>query len=139
METWNYRDERVLEMKMEDVTAAAEERFAEIVAFLGLESGRESGGSNPFATALNVLYARSGGRFPFRVRQSGVSRGALDKVVHKNRFGARSGGRKKGQEDAESHYRKGVPGDWKNHFTDKHVNTFMERHGGLLRKLEYEE
>ena len=60
-------------------------------------------------------------------------------IVHRNRFEAKSLGRVPGVVDKNSHYRKGVAGDWRNHFTDKIKREFRERHGDLLIKLQYEE
>ena len=49
-----------------------------------------------------------------------------------------AGGRKKGEENIKSHYRKGVHGDWKNHLNDDHVAFFKEHYNELLIKLGYE-
>jgi hypothetical protein len=46
--------------------------------------------------------------------------------------------RKPGEENRSHHARKGVPGDWKNHFTDAHKRLFKERFGDLLVRLGYE-
>lgn len=47
-------------------------------------------------------------------------------------------GRKRGQEDQNAHYRKGVQGDWKNYFNDKIQNRFMEASDDLLAAWRYE-
>ena len=45
----------------------------------------------------------------------------------------------KGHSPAQSHtFRKGIPGDWRNHFSKKHVNLFKEVAGQLLIDLGYE-
>ena len=62
----------------------------------------------------------------------------LKKVLHHLRFKRLAKGRKQGQEDSHSHYRKGVAGDWKNHFTADHKAYFKEQYSGLLVKLGYE-
>ena len=49
-----------------------------------------------------------------------------------------SGGRSKGEEDSSSFYRKGVAGDWKNHFTQEDRRVFKEEAGELLIRLGYE-
>jgi Sulfotransferase domain len=59
-------------------------------------------------------------------------------VVLANRFEVRAG-RKRGQEDVASHERKGVAGDWRNHFTDKIARAFKDRFGELLVKTGYEQ
>lgn len=49
-----------------------------------------------------------------------------------------SGGRKPGEEDPYHHYRKGVPGDWRNHFDARHIAEFQRLYGPLLVNLGYE-
>jgi hypothetical protein len=48
------------------------------------------------------------------------------------------GGRKIGEEDEKSHYRKGIAGDWRNHLTDDHVKLFRKCHGDLVERLGYD-
>ena len=52
------------------------------------------------------------------------------------RFEANTKGRRAGVEDTASHYRKGVAGDWENHFDDEVTATFREVTGDLLEALE---
>lgn len=47
-------------------------------------------------------------------------------------------GRKLGDEDVNSHGRRGLPGDWKNRFTAKLRERFAERYGDVLIKTGYE-
>lgn len=44
-------------------------------------------------------------------------------------------GSPKGLEEVRNHYRKGVSGDWKNHFTDVQKHIFKENWGELLVQL----
>lgn len=61
----------------------------------------------------------------------------LQTLLDENSFST-STGRQPGDEDVKSHRRKGVAGDWKNHF-DQHVERkFYETTGDLVKKLEYE-
>lgn len=46
-------------------------------------------------------------------------------------------GRSKGSEDISSHYRKGVSGDWKNHFNSDVESHFFESTGNLLQDTGY--
>lgn len=57
--------------------------------------------------------------------------------VKKFSFESQSG-RKRGQEDAASFLRKGVAGDWKNHFTREAAKVFDHFHGRTLVQLGYE-
>ncbi len=59
-------------------------------------------------------------------------------VVRANRFESRTGGHRRGHEDVNSHERKGVAGDWQNHFTDKVACAFRSRYGSLLVATGYE-
>ncbi len=47
-------------------------------------------------------------------------------------------GRKQGQEDKNSFYRKGVRGDWRNHLTESDQALFKSLAGDLLIRLGYE-
>ena len=60
------------------------------------------------------------------------------RCVEKASFEKLSRGRKRGQEDPTSFFRKGVAGDWKNVFTEKDRQIFKEEAGNLLVKLDYE-
>jgi hypothetical protein len=60
------------------------------------------------------------------------------RCVRKASFEKLSKGRKRGEEDPTSFFRKGVAGDWKNVFTEKDKQIFKEEAGTLLVKLGYE-
>lgn len=66
-----------------------------------------------------------------------ISNEKLKDIVLGNQFDAVSG-RQPGQEDVSSHYRKGIIGDWKNHFTDKVKSEFKLRYGQVLIDTGYE-
>lgn len=59
------------------------------------------------------------------------------RIIDSNDFTAKAG-RPPGTEDVKSHYRKGVAGDWIEHFTDDHIAYFKQRYNDLLLKLGYE-
>jgi lipopolysaccharide transport system ATP-binding protein len=67
-----------------------------------------------------------------------VTRERFKAVVLANRFESVSGGRKPGEEDISSHHRKGVVGDWRNHFSPQLKEAFKARFGGLLVATGYE-
>ena len=52
-------------------------------------------------------------------------------------FEALSGGRAKGDENRESFFRKGVAGDWHNHFTNETNRLFAEKAGQWLARYGY--
>ena len=47
-------------------------------------------------------------------------------------------GRRKGQSDASSHFRKGIKGDWRNHFNPEHIRRTKELVGETLIEWGYE-
>jgi lipopolysaccharide transport system ATP-binding protein len=67
-----------------------------------------------------------------------VARAKLRTVVEQCRFEHLSGGRKPGEEDVTSHQRKGIIGDWRNHFTPRIKRAFKDRFGQLLIDAGYE-
>jgi lipopolysaccharide transport system ATP-binding protein len=66
-----------------------------------------------------------------------IPRQRLREIIMNNSFLNRTG-RKPGDEDTFSHYRKGMSGDWKNYFTDRIKARFKERFGQNLIELGYE-
>jgi hypothetical protein len=61
----------------------------------------------------------------------------LDELLDDYSF-ERLSGRKVGQEDRRSHYRKGVAGDWRNHFDETVRQKFAEVTGDLVGRMGYE-
>jgi hypothetical protein len=47
--------------------------------------------------------------------------------------------RRPGQEDAKSHFRKGIVGDWRNYLKPEHIQRFKELCGQQLIELGYEQ
>jgi lipopolysaccharide transport system ATP-binding protein len=66
-----------------------------------------------------------------------VTPARLREVVRANSFQARSG-REPGAEDIHSHERKGIAGDWRNHFTPRVKAAFKARFAKLLIATGYE-
>jgi len=67
-----------------------------------------------------------------------VSPEDLRKAILDNRFESLTRGRKRGAEEILAHERKGVAGDWRNHFTERIKAAFKARHGGVLVAAGYE-
>ena len=67
-----------------------------------------------------------------------ISETAVREAVGRYSFSRFTGGRNPGAEDTTHHFRKGVPGDWRNHFTLAHVAYFKMLYNPLLLKLGYE-
>jgi hypothetical protein len=126
---WNYRHPCVLETRFETLTRQPAEEFERILAFLGIElvKGGMIGG---LARVARRLCLGSGAHF--------LSRSRFSQILETHAFDRLAGGRTQGNEDVQHHYRKGVAGDWRNHFTPKITAAFKERWSELLVRLGYE-
>jgi Sulfotransferase family len=67
-----------------------------------------------------------------------ASAAVVRRCVSAASFEKLSKGRKRGEEDPTSFFRKGVAGDWRNVFTEEDKQTFKEEAGDLLIELGYE-
>jgi len=150
MRTWDYDQPNVLEMKMEDVTSRPVEAFLNIAEFLDLlDPSIESGFSlaRHRVIALSNRWNRRGRRFmPGHIPMFPCPRVPLRRLAPRvveeiaaDRTFEKLTGRKKGQENRNTHLRKGVPGDWKNHFTPEHIRLFKEQYNDLVVSLGYED
>lgn len=74
------------------------------------------------------------------LKQAGmqISSEKLDEIVISARFANVTGGRQLGQENINAHERKGIAGDWKNHFSSKIKEEFKQKFGDLLIESGYE-
>jgi lipopolysaccharide transport system ATP-binding protein len=68
-----------------------------------------------------------------------ITRSQVEAAVVANRFEHLSGGRLRGDERADHHYRKGVAGDLQVRFTERVKDAFKQRYGELLIKSGYEQ
>lgn len=71
--------------------------------------------------------------------------GLLETIVRRNRFSRLATGRRfwkpaaeAGASNTQSHFRKGIAGDWRNHFKPEHVERFKVLVGDKLIELGYE-
>ncbi|MGE0493102.1 MAG: sulfotransferase domain-containing protein [Vulcanimicrobiota bacterium] len=62
----------------------------------------------------------------------------LEQALDRYGFEAQSQGRPRGQVDVHHHYRRGVAGDWRDHFNSQIKGEFKRRFGDLLLELGYE-
>jgi len=69
--------------------------------------------------------------------QADATNSVIKTCLHSARFEAMSRGRKRGEEDVNSFFRKGIVGDWKNVFTERNKSQFDKIAGNLLKKLGY--
>ena len=151
MYRWDYQQEHVLELKMEELTANPTSGFLQVARFLHiLDDQKRTGIEDRLYTLrlkLNRLHYK-GRRFvpgdwplfpvPRRRVEGGLPEPALLRILREKSFSKLASGRRRGQEDVKSHYRKGQPGDWKNHFNEDHIRCFKDNYNDLLIKLGYE-
>ena len=150
MAKWDYDQDQVLEMKMEELTANPEKAFLEIVRFLDMLEGEEPTGAHRLmhAALMKTNRLNQKGRrfmpaglpmFPVpRHRMHRIPASNVRALVEKKSFSKLAGGRRRGQENVKSHYRKGTPGDWENHLNEEHRQRFKDEFGDLLIRLGYE-
>ena len=62
----------------------------------------------------------------------------VEQCCHAGSFEKLSCGRIRGHEDRNAFFRKGIIGDWKNHFDQACLDSFMQYGGDLMRELGYE-
>jgi Sulfotransferase domain len=67
-----------------------------------------------------------------------IPRTLCEELVAEHSFEARSGGRPRGETNEQSHYRRGVAGDWNNYFDRALGELFESAHPGGLVHLGYE-
>jgi hypothetical protein len=139
---WNYDRPNVLEVKMETLTQRPYTGFLDIFEFLDLMSWEGAYLMHDkirhfLRVALNRFSQRHPLFAPLRSKVDVTGEMLLGRI-YDLRFEKKTGGRKAGETDVESHYRKGVAGDWINHFTEKHVAYFNDRFGDVLLRTGYE-
>lgn len=95
--------------------------------------------SNYYVTSYETILNRQETEFAKIVQFLGwrVAEEEIAKITSDLSFYKRSG-RKQGDGNPASHYRKGVSGDWKNHFDQKTGKFFEVLYPNLLIKLGYE-
>ncbi|WP_243663200.1 sulfotransferase domain-containing protein [Rhodothermus marinus] len=137
---WPYGHPDILELKMEELIARPYDGFLQIFEFLGLMDWE---GDYPARRRVANFVRRMLNRLSFRHpllrrlrRPIPITGEMLLGRVWDHRF-EKKARRRRGEEDPRSHYRKGQPGDWRNHFTEEHVAAFKEKFPGLVEKLGY--
>jgi hypothetical protein len=142
MYTWPYDNPDVLEIKFENLIKDPEAVWIDILSHIGMKIGDDS-----LLSKIILLHNR--------IINSISKRTSLDlkrKMYVKNNLSQKQiqttldnynfeklAGNPKGIENIQNHYRKGVPGDWVNYFTDEHKEIFKKQWGELLIHLGYEQ
>jgi hypothetical protein len=142
LESWDYRQPQVLEVKFESLADSSYDVVLRAFQHLGLVD--ESDYSIPqrmkglFLDVVDGIAGKAGSAVTRPFRSSRITGAELLAIAWKFRFQSLAGGRKQGVEDVTSHFRKGRPGDWVNHFTADHKSLFKELYPDLLTTLGYE-
>lgn len=142
MQTWDYQQPNVLELRMEEVTQNPYKHLVQILSFLDLVDTSGSSVKKRFQyclySGLRRLEVRSNGNLLLPIAPSRLPVERLLGIVWENDFAKKARKRNPGEENVRSHYRKGIAGDWKNHFEAVHLDYFHRHYNALLLKLEYE-
>jgi len=140
MRDWDYHQPNVLEIKMEELMANPCETMLAALRHLTLV---DDDTADPklfylMASAMNRLSQRNKGLMTLWASPDKIPAGVLQKYIQENSFSKMAEGRKPGEENVKSHYRKGIAGDWMNHLTANNRRQFGYKYGDLLLKLKYE-
>jgi hypothetical protein len=140
MYNWNYQLDNVMEIKMEELTLEPYNKFMEIFQYLEILN-KDTKIKSQFSYIFSMAVKKLQKRFLKSEFFNASLKLPLDKalaIVYDHDFQKKTKGRKQGEEDIKSHYRKGVAGDWQNHFNQQHIDFFKARYNNLLLKLGYE-
>jgi hypothetical protein len=135
MMSWPDEVPNVLRLRYEDLIANEYKHFVTAFRHLELLDERHFDLKARAANMLHRFVARASGRSLGR-RDVPVER--LLGIVWEHDFEKNSGGRRTGEEDVRSHFRKGQAREWVHRFTPEHRQRFHERYAPLLRKYGYE-
>ena len=140
--TWDYDQPDMLEIKFEEMTTSNYELIIRVFEhYQLLDTSRYRTRHRIKELGFDVVDGISGSvgrKLTRRLRPATVSGAELLGMAWRFRFQSLAGGRKEGDEDVKSHFRKGAPGDWINHFTADHKALFKRLYPDLVVKLGYE-
>jgi len=142
LRSWSYDRPNILEIRFEEIALTSYEIVLRAFRHFNLIDESDYRWTHRVRELFFDMFDRIPGsdksRLLRRVRPAKLSGAELLSIAWRFRFRSLAGGRKQGDEDVTSHYRKGRPGDWVNHFTDHHKILFKELYPDLLVRLGYE-
>jgi len=144
---WRYDDPRILEWRMEQMVTDPESHYRQLLDFWGYAVRSDPGRGERLLALLRPLVNRGVATIERRCATgpvcywpgAAVSPARLTAALHKHSFRRKAGGRQPGMPGAGHHYRLGIGGSWRRHFTPRVRRRFRERHGDLLQQLGYAE
>ncbi|MDA3874063.1 MAG: hypothetical protein PF795_08885 [Kiritimatiellae bacterium] len=126
---------------MEDLIQNSYETVLDIFSFLDLLIDRPLRPATSFILNTNHFKNRCLAKVGLYGLCSGKGKITAERllgILYRHSYKFLAAGRSHGQEDASSHYRKGISGDWANHFTKQHGILFLKEYGDILIQLGYE-
>jgi len=140
LDGWDYNQSNVLELKYEEFLVNPYQAMLDAFDFVNLVDWDEPSKAQWLESFLVLYNHKVHNKLPFWPlfpRREQIPHYLLLYKCHETRFSKLTGGRREGEEDTKSHYRKGVAGDWMGHFTPEIEAAFKERFPGLIEKLGY--
>jgi hypothetical protein len=140
MKGWEACDNKnITEIHMEDIIQDEYKAMLRVFDNMGLIDNRNYTFKLQLSFFINTLLRKAQKLFgiPMPRLISKIPAERLLGAVWENDFKRITKGRKQGEEDRNSHYRKGVAGDWKNYFTNEHKKLMKERYQDVLEQYAY--
>ena len=137
MFSWDYQAPNIIQIRMENLVSKPFEYFSNIYKYMGLMVASPV----DYLELLGYKIVRRTHRVANRsinLTNRKLSSTNLRSFLDEMDFKKASGGREIGQENKHNHYRRGLPGDWKNHFKMIHIQYFVDHYNPVLFKLGYE-
>ncbi len=138
MANWNYNDKNIYEIKFEELIQDPLTHLKKIYSFLGFIHTDNNGPSSLIYSTNRILFRMEVLYKSFKIKYPILSSSRVEWINKKLSFNKLSKGRRKGELNLNSHYRKGESGDWKNYFSEYHKDYFKREYGDILINLGYE-
>ncbi|NND69939.1 MAG: hypothetical protein HKN43_00005, partial [Rhodothermales bacterium] len=143
LESWDFDNPDIHEIRFEEFVKADAKTLIGAFDFLGLLDNsdynfgkRTKGIYREFAAFLRANTPVS---IPRSLLGDTMSVPDFFAITWRNRFAAKSRGRKEDTANVRSHYRKGQSGEWSDVFTSEHKDLFKSLYPGLVPRLGYED
>jgi len=132
--------ENILEVKMENLTANPYDGVLEIFEFLGLSHSQafspRSRAKHLLSKVVRKIESKLSLELPI-ARLEQIPPELILGIVWQYGFKRISGGRKTGEVDENSHYRKGIAGDWVNELDREHLDQIYARYSKVITRYNY--
>lgn len=133
---WDYSNPSILECKMEELTNDDNWAMKVLNHFKIPIEDIDIPNVNIFRRTLMRAFQRMN-LIKYAKKPKAISRELIIHTLERYSFQNLSGGRPVGVENKNAHYRKGIPGDWKNHFNPELEELFKLEYVDFLSKHDY--